>query len=164
MTGSGHRRALSRFHGVVLGMALGMAGLSAAWWAWESRWDSRLFAPKAGTTAENLSAQEAWEFLSGHPGLQVLDVRTPGETARGMLPGARRISWGDPAFELELSRWDRSRPVLVYCQGGYRSRKAVEVLRSLGFNSVQHLHRGMMAWRWAGKAVTDGESGTTPSR
>lgn len=64
MTRSGHRRALSRFHGVVLGMALGMAGLSAAWWAWESRWDSWLFAPKAGTTAENLSAQEAWEFLS----------------------------------------------------------------------------------------------------
>jgi rhodanese-related sulfurtransferase len=118
----------------------------------------------ADTTAKNLSAQQAWEFLSGHPDLQVLDVRTPGETARGMLPGARRISWGDPAFELELSGWDRSRPVLVYCQGGYRSRKAVEVLRSLGFNSVLHLHRGMMAWRWAGKAVTDGESRTTPSQ
>ena len=45
-----------------------------------------------------------------------------------------------------------------------RMEKAVEVLRSLGFNSVLHLHRGMMAWRWAGKAVTDGESRTTPSQ
>jgi rhodanese-related sulfurtransferase len=89
-----------------------------------------------------------------------LRVRPPGECCR--VPDAS--VGGDPAFELELSRWDRSRPVLVYCQGGYRSRKAVEVLRSLGFNSVLHLHRGMMAWRWAGKAVTDGESRTTPSQ
>jgi len=48
---------------------------------------------------------------------------------------------------------DRDRPVLVYCAGGYRSRKTVEVLRSLGFRSVHHLHRGMLAWRRSGQGV-----------
>jgi rhodanese-related sulfurtransferase len=48
---------------------------------------------------------------------------------------------------------DRDRPVLVYCAGGDRSRKSVEVLRSLGFKSVHHLHRGMMAWRRSGQGV-----------
>ena len=45
------------------------------------------------------------------------------------------------------------RPVLVYCAGGYRSRKAVSILRELGFVSIHNLHRGFHSWRLAGLPV-----------
>jgi rhodanese-related sulfurtransferase len=137
--------------GVLAGLVL--VGIPLVWWAWESRWDARLFAAEPGCLRENLSARRAAALLSGCPDLQVLDVRTARETALGTLPGARRITWGEPGFRESVARMDRSRPVLVYCAGGYRSRKSVEVLRALGFRSVHHLHRGMMAWRRSGNAV-----------
>lgn len=141
-----------------------VAGISSAWWVWESFWDRRLFAPKAATWAVNLSARQARELLEANPDLQVLDVRMPQETAQGTLPGARQVPWGGASFRQSLEAWDRSRPVLVYCAGGYRSRKAVRVLRDLGFRSVHHLHRGMMAWRWAGYPLEGGGPGVRPSR
>jgi rhodanese-related sulfurtransferase len=36
--------------------------------------------------------------------------------------------------------------VLIYCAGGFRSRKAVVVLKELGFENIQHLHRGYGSW------------------
>ncbi len=147
--------------GALLAMA-GFAVISAAWWIWEALWDRRLFVSKAGARAVNLSAGEARQWVQNHPDLQILDLRTSVETARGTLPGARRVTWGEPEFRRKLERWDRSRPILVYCEGGYRSRKAVPVLRSLGFTSIHHLHRGMMAWRWAGHPVVAEEPGDLP--
>jgi rhodanese-related sulfurtransferase len=37
--------------------------------------------------------------------------------------------------------------VLVYCAGGFRSRKAVAKLKELGFKNIQHIHRGYMSWK-----------------
>jgi len=130
-----------------------LAGIPLAWWIWESRWDARLFKPQSGCQYENMSARQAAALLARRPDFQILDVRTARETAKGVLPGARRIPWGEPGFQEQVARMDRDRPVLVYCAGGYRSRKSVEVLRSLGFRSVHHLHRGMMAWRRSANPV-----------
>ena len=150
--------------GWVLPMMAAIAAISVAWWVWESFWDRRLFAPKVTTRAVNLSARQARELLEANPEVQVLDVRTPQEAEQGTLPGARQVPWGGPSFRRSLEAWDRSRPVLVYCAGGYRSRKAVRVLRDLGFRSVLHLHRGMIAWRWAGYPLEGGGSGVRPFR
>lgn len=149
-------RSLLRGTGWVAG---GFVLLAVAWTVGEARWDARLFAEVPGTTAENLGVSDARALWAGRPGLQVLDVRSTWETSRGVIPGARCIPWGSADFRQRLEGWDRTRPVLVYCEGGYRSRKAVRVLRDLGFTSVHHLHRGMMWWRWAGEPVAPGRRG-----
>jgi rhodanese-related sulfurtransferase len=145
-------RSLLRGGGWILA---GCVLLVVAWTVGEVRWDARLFALIPASTAENLGVAEARRLWSETAGLQVLDVRSAREAARGVIPGARCIPWGSDDFLQRLQGWDRSRPVLVYCEGGYRSRKAVQVLRNLGFRSVHHLHRGMMSWRWAGHPVAD---------
>ena len=76
----------------------------------------------------------------------MLDVRSDGEFAGGALPGAVNVSLGDAAFDEKVGALDRSRPVLVYCAGGFRSRKAVAKLKELGFENIQHIHRGYMSW------------------
>jgi rhodanese-related sulfurtransferase len=47
----------------------------------------------------------------------------------------------------KVASLDKKKPVLVYCAGGFRSRKAVVKLKELGFENIQHIHRGYMSWR-----------------
>ena len=127
-------------------MALALGLLVAGWYWYEGRWDRRLFAAQPGRVCANLDAKEARTWLRSHPDTRILDVRSADEFSNGALPGAVNISIGDPGFDQKVSALDRQQPVLVYCAGGFRSRKAVERLKTLGFENIQHLHRGYMSW------------------
>lgn len=118
----------------------------------EAVWDWILFKPGSGRVLANLSARQARDWLAKHPETQVLDVRSAREFAGGALPGARNVPSGDPAFDQLAAGLDRQKPVLVYCAGGYRSRKAVARLKELGFTNIQHLHRGYLSWPPSGKS------------
>lgn len=134
---------------------LGSATLLVIGWdVFEGRWDRRLFHAGPGPVFRNGSATGAKIFLDAHPDTQILDVRSAGEFSGGALPGAVHLSIGDPGFAAKAGKLDRTRPVLVYCAGGYRSRKAVEILNLMQFTTVQHLHRGYHSWKLAGLPVT----------
>jgi hydroxyacylglutathione hydrolase len=74
----------------------------------------------------------------------VVDIRNPGETALGTIPGARTI----PLAELRerAGELDLDQPLVVYCAGGYRSSIAASLLRSLGASDVSDLVGGYGAW------------------
>lgn len=118
----------------------------ACWYWYEGDWDRRLFNSPPGSVCANLNPAQANAWLRDHPETQVLDVRSTEEFEGGALPGAVNISIGDPAFETKLAALSKDKPVLVYCAGGFRSRKAVIVLKQLGFRNIQHIHRGYMSW------------------
>lgn len=126
---------------LLLGLAV------AGWYVFEGGWDRRLFAAEPGRVCANLGAAEAAAWLREHPETQVLDVRSDREHAAGALPGALNISLGEAAFDEKAGALDRDRPVLVYCAGGFRSRKAVERLKAMGFRDIRHLHRGYLSWK-----------------
>lgn len=122
--------------------------------------DRRLFAARPGQTAKNLRAREAAELLAKQAELQVLDVRSAREFAGGALPRALHISIGAADLQERLgSELDPRKPVLVYCAGGYRSRKAVAILRQLGFATVYHLHRGILSWQLKKLPISPTENG-----
>jgi glyoxylase-like metal-dependent hydrolase (beta-lactamase superfamily II)/rhodanese-related sulfurtransferase len=75
----------------------------------------------------------------------VIDIRNPGETALGTIPGAELI----PLAELRARSADLAldRPIVVYCAGGYRSSIAASLLRSLGATDVSDLLGGYGAWQ-----------------
>jgi rhodanese-related sulfurtransferase len=79
--------------------------------------------------------------------VQVVDVRNPGETALGTIPGATTI----PLARLrdEASSLDLDRPIVVFCAGGYRSSVGASLLRSLGARDVSDLLGGYGAWAQA---------------
>ena len=129
------------------------------WYVFEASWDRHLFSASPGCVIENIHPLKAEALLNSNASVQVLDVRSPEEFAGGSLLGAVNISLGDPAFRERLGMLDVNKPVLVYCAGGYRSRKAVPMLRELGFVSIHHLHRGFMSWKRAGLPVAS----TSPS-
>jgi rhodanese-related sulfurtransferase len=79
-----------------------------------------------------------------------LDVRTPGEIARGHIPDTSVIELGDARFTQKASLMQKDRPVFVYCASGSRSRAAAEMLASVGIAEVYELSGGLGAWARAG--------------
>ncbi len=124
-----------------------LALIVVGWYVFEGLWNRRLFSTEPGKVCRNLSALQADHWLREHPETQVLDVRSESEFAAGALPGAVNLPFRDPGFDDKAGKLDRAVPVLVYCAGGYRSRKAVARLQVLGFSSIQHIHRGYLSWR-----------------
>ncbi len=83
--------------------------------------------------------------------MQVVDIRNAGELEPGAIPGARNI----PLAELSrrAPELDPSRPVLVYCAGGWRSSVGASLLRSRGFADVSDVLGGFGAWERAHAAA-----------
>ena len=92
-------------------------------------------------------------------GIQVLDVRRPAELQAGHVPGARN----KPLDKLvaQLSDLDRTRPVAVYCKGGYRSAIAASLLERAGFDQVINVTGGFDAWSQCQLPVMTGEPAAT---
>lgn len=124
-----------------------IAAAVGLWYWFEGSWDRSLFKAAPGCVCENLNADQANAWLREHPETQVLDVRSKGEYDGGALPRAVNISLGAEAFDSKVGTLDIKKPVLVYCAGGFRSRKAVAKLKELGFKNIQHIHRGYMSWK-----------------
>ncbi len=75
-------------------------------------------------------------------GYRLLDVRTPGECARGMIPGFINI----PVDELSDRHSEiGSKKVLVTCQVGQRAHTATMLLKNLGYEPV-NLDGGYHLW------------------
>jgi hydroxyacylglutathione hydrolase len=89
-------------------------------------------------------------LLSLEPGLQLVDVPNPGETAESVILGARVIPL--PALTDSIESLDHTAPVVVYCASGYRSLVAASLLRASGFHDVADLLGGYDAWQDAGVA------------
>ena len=106
--------------------------------------------PDLVETATRLTAAQLADSLSSEPGLQLVDVRNPGETEDGVIPGAREIPL--PTLSDSIASLDQTAPVVVYCASGYRSAAAASVLRASGFNDVSDLAGGYGAWQDASAA------------
>jgi len=124
-----------------------LIAIVGAWYWYEADWDRHLFKAVPGSVCANLHGDQANAWLRAHPETQVLDVRSTGEFESGALPNAVNISISDEAFKTKVAALDKEKPVPVYCAGGYRSRKAVIILKQLGFRNIQNIHRGYMSWK-----------------
>jgi hydroxyacylglutathione hydrolase len=102
-------------------------------------------------TAERFNAQQLAALLNDEPGLQLVDVRNPGETEDGVIPGAQEIPL--PALVDSVEELNPAVPVITYCASGYRSLIAASLLRAAGFENVGDLLGGYGAWEEAGLAL-----------
>jgi len=82
---------------------------------------------------------------TGEP-YQLVDVREPYEWEICNLEGlgARLVPLAE--FAERTEELDRETPLVVHCRTGPRSARAVEYLRSLGFENATNLRGGILAW------------------
>ena len=98
------------------------------------------------TPAKSMHATEAKSFMAERPwdAFNLIDVRQPKEYEARHIPAARLI----PIAELDkrLDEIDPSKPTLVYCAVGGRSRVAAQMLSAKGFDHVINIAGGIKAW------------------
>lgn len=92
---------------------------------------------------------------------QLIDVRTAEEYAGGHIENAKNIDWNGNDFDTQVASLDKTKPVLVYCLSGGRSKKAAAKLNELGFKEVIELNGGYLAWGKANPKANAVWSGMT---
>ncbi|MEY3051815.1 MAG: hypothetical protein RLY31_1600 [Bacteroidota bacterium] len=130
----------------ILLLAFAMAGLSAC----QSQ-DSR---PSTSESAAATTPSKPHEDLNvaafrekmKEPGIVLLDVRTPAETAAGKIEGAVELDFYDPDFAGKVAGLDKDKTYLVYCRSGNRSGKACRLMKQQGFGHLYNLEGGYLAW------------------
>lgn len=108
---------------------------------------------------ENITVQAFEEKLKTD--VQLIDVRTPDEFASGHLSKAHNIDVTSENWDSEITKLDKSKPILVYCKSGNRSATAAEKLVVAGFKTVYNLEGGIMKWQVEGKSVEQSEMAQT---
>ncbi len=96
-------------------------------------------------SAYEVSPQVATEMLMRDRSTILVDVRTKQEYDEGHLEGAILI----PEYELKKNLClipDRNSVIILYCQYGGRSRKAMLRLRELGYCNVYSICRRLDNW------------------
>lgn len=92
--------------------------------------------------------------LMNDDSLLVLDTREDSEFSSGHIKGAVHIPMSQIKKRIsELEKY-KSKPVLLYCRSGNRSNHTGKTLSHAGFDNVQNLAGGMLAWSAANMPVT----------
>ena len=80
----------------------------------------------------------------------VVDVREPNEFAAGHIPGAVN----QPLSRFDPGNLPNRKPVILICQAGARSRRALDQTHAAGRSDVRHFAGGMSQWRANGGAAS----------
>jgi len=109
-----------------------------------------LFLPTLSTliSGKGLSPTEATIWINRRKA-HVLDLRTEEVFKAGHLPGAKLASMANLIGAIETLKLDRKRPLVLVCDNGSQSRKALAQVQKLEFVEVGVLEGGVQAWKTA---------------
>ncbi|MDZ7750835.1 MAG: rhodanese-like domain-containing protein [Gammaproteobacteria bacterium] len=103
---------------------------------------------------KEIEAAELAQLLAGDESVELIDVRTPGEAARGVIAGGQNL----PLHLLPLHAdqiAQRGRKVVFYCRSGARSGQACMFMAQRGFDEAYNLRGGIISWVRNGEELVD---------
>jgi rhodanese-related sulfurtransferase len=83
----------------------------------------------------------------------LIDVREDREWSEGHAAGAIHLGKGVIERDIEKEIPDKSKTLVLYCGGGFRSALAAEALQKMGYTDAISLDGGWRAWNQAGLPV-----------
>jgi len=104
-----------------------------------------------GVGIQEVTPQTLEEWDAEGREYRLVDVRSPGETARGVVPRAELVPLHLVPLRKDEFRDDK--PVVLYCQSGARSAQACAFLAQQGITGVHNLTGGILSWARAGKPI-----------
>lgn len=97
-----------------------------------------------------IDAEELLKMQSD--GVKVVDVRTPEEFGQGKIPGAVNVPLSG-SFANSMTKFEKDRPVIVYCRSGRRSTIASEQLEQAGYTAIFNYQGSFNDWTAKKKPV-----------
>ena len=73
----------------------------------------------------------------------MIDVRSPREFRENHIVGAINVPLPEIKRKIEKQITDKNKKILVCCQSGMRSRKAVEMMEEMNYTQVYNLKGGL---------------------
>jgi rhodanese-related sulfurtransferase len=86
----------------------------------------------------------------------VIDICDAGEFAAGHVGGAKNIPLAELEGRLAAMVKNKALPVILVCQSGARSGRALAIAKKLGYDKAQSLGGGLAGWKAAGLPVEKG--------
>jgi rhodanese-related sulfurtransferase len=114
-----------------------------------------LFWPLLKGAGGGLTAQGAVQLINREKAV-VIDVCEANEFAAGHVGGAKNIPLNQLEEKLTAAVKNKALPVILVCQSGARSNRAVAIAKKLGYEQAQSLAGGLSAWRTANLPVEKG--------
>ena len=105
-----------------------------------------------GATGGGLDAAQAVQLINREKAV-VIDVCEANEYAAGHVGGAKNIPLNQLEEKLAGVVKNKALPVILVCQSGARSNRALAIAKKLGFEQAQSLAGGLGAWRTANLPV-----------
>jgi len=104
--------------------------------------------PGVDTSLPTVSADKVQNELKPQSSMLILDVRSPGEFREGHVPGAINVPHQhiNTVFD-QIKTHGKDKDIVVYCESGVRSSKAISVLLENGFGNVYRMDGDMAQWR-----------------
>jgi rhodanese-related sulfurtransferase len=103
-----------------------------------------------GAELVTIAPGDARAFLRNTRDVFVLDVRTEREFKKGHLEDAVLIDYYRRDFKRRIAALDKAEPYLIYCYSGARSKAALRLMDSLGFQNIRHIKGGIRDWKREG--------------
>jgi rhodanese-related sulfurtransferase len=96
--------------------------------------------------ANGISPLEAKKRMDSGEDMILLDVRTPEEFLMMRLPDERVIHIPLGALREKLQELPKDKEILAFCKVSMRGYEAQRILNAAGFNRVQFIEGGLLAW------------------
>ena len=101
-----------------------------------------------GAVASGLEPAAAVQLINRQKAV-VVDVCEPAEFAAGHIVGAKNIPLGELEGRLGTMVKNKNLPLILVCQSGARSIRALAVAKKLGYEQAQLLGGGLAVWKAA---------------
>ena len=105
-----------------------------------------------GAVVSGLAPADAVQMINRQKAV-VVDVCDATEFAAGHIVGAKNIPLADLEGRLASVVKNKKVPLILVCQSGARSGRAVAVAKKLGYEQVQSMGGGLAAWKAANLPV-----------
>ncbi len=108
-----------------------------------------------GAATAGLNPNAAVQLINREKAVLV-DVCEPAEFAAGHVVGSKNIPLGQLEAKLAGAVKNKKLPLILVCQSGARSGRAVAITKKLGYEQAQSLGGGLSAWKAASLPVEKG--------
>lgn len=103
----------------------------------------KIFRRNRNLGENNIDYESAKTILKNDKNAILVDVRSPQEYKEGHLNGSINLPLYDLERDSDKLLQNKQNTIILYCQSGNRSNKAVEILKTQGCTSLYQIEGGL---------------------